>query len=42
MIRVRVYEKQWGGVEMDYVKYFKNWGEALKYSKETGNRVELT
>lgn len=40
MTRVRVYEKQWGEIEMDYVKYFKSWEEALKYSEETGNKVE--
>ena len=41
MTRVRVYEKQWGEIEMDYIKYFKSWDDALEFSKKTGYRVEL-
>jgi hypothetical protein len=39
-MKVRVYEKQWGSVEMTYIRFFKNWEEALNFSKETGYKVE--
>lgn len=41
MIRARVYEEQWGGSIMDYVRYFENDAAVEAFWKETGNRVEI-
>lgn len=41
MLRVRVYEIQWGDVEMDYVRYFENEEQLKEFQKETGWRVEV-
>lgn len=41
MIKVRVYEKEWGGTESDYVTYFESTLEIKKFKLETGNRVEV-
>ena len=40
-IRARVYEQQWGGSIMDYVRYFENMVAVDEFRKETGYRVDV-
>lgn len=41
MIKVRVYEQQWGGTVCDYVTYFESMLEIKKFRLETGFKVEV-
>lgn len=41
MIRARVYEVQWGGSVMPYVRYFSSEAAIETFQNETGYRVEV-
>ncbi|MBD0381306.1 hypothetical protein [Paenibacillus sedimenti] len=41
LIRARVYEIQWGGSVMPYVRYFIDLAEIESFKKETGYREEI-
>ncbi|WP_269670995.1 hypothetical protein [Paenibacillus sp. 481] len=41
MIRARVFELQWGGSIMPYVRYFENEAAIEAFTKETGFRIEV-
>ncbi|MBU7319048.1 hypothetical protein [Paenibacillus oleatilyticus] len=40
-LRVRVWEKQWGNIEIDYVRYFDDVEAIESFRKETGFRIEI-
>jgi hypothetical protein len=41
LIRVRVYEIQWGGSVMPYVRYFENEEAIAEFKAQTGYRIEV-
>ncbi len=41
MLRVKIYEEQWGGFTSDYITYFKSVKEVEQFQKETGHKTEI-
>ena len=40
-LKVRVYEKQWGGFTADYVRYFDNYSQVAQFALETGFNTKI-
>ncbi|MED4619165.1 hypothetical protein [Priestia megaterium] len=41
LLRVKVYEKQWGDSVATYVRYFENYKQISDFSQHTGFKTEI-